>query len=83
VSGAQEDPLLGGGHLSTRGRIALGLQSNCDQIQVKAELTHMLVLPDALVLLLGRQQYAVHIARVSLYQLLNKLEIHKRKKKSY
>jgi hypothetical protein len=53
VSCAEEDPLLGGGHLSACGGIALGLETYGDQVEIKAELAHVLILPDALVLVLG------------------------------
>jgi hypothetical protein len=74
VSSAQKDPLFSGRHLSARGRIAFRLKTNGDQVQVEAEFTHMLILPDAFVLLLGWQQNALNVTRISLYQLLNILE---------
>lgn len=39
VSGAQEDPLLGGGHLGAGGRKALRLQPDCQPVQFHAELS--------------------------------------------
>lgn len=73
VSSAQKDPLLSCRHLRARFRGAFVLQLHRDQIQVHAELTNVLVLPHALVLVLWRLEQSVNVIRRLTHQLLNKL----------
>lgn len=73
VRRAQEYPLFRRRHLRASFGMALVLQSNCQAVELHAELPEMLVLPYALVVGLRHVEYQVDIRRISSDHLLNVL----------
>ena len=61
VGGAEEDPLLGGGHLAAGLGLALALQLHRQPVELHAELPQVLVFPHALVLSLGGTENVIHV----------------------
>ena len=64
VGGAEEDPLLGGGHLAASVGLAVALQLHGQPVELHAELPQVLVLPYALVLGLGGAQDVIHVWKI-------------------
>ena len=73
VGGAEEDPLLRGGHLGTDLGVAFELETDGKRVELVTELPEVFVLPGCLVLARGHFQESVDVLVVFPNHLLNVL----------